>query len=82
MSLPEKNGSNQPADVPWRKARFWDGIGLVLTMGWFIFFAIVAGGDKNHPLADLVFMVPIGIWSVVILAKRLLCPPPRKPPVQ
>jgi len=76
----QEEGNNMPTEPVWRKNRFWDGVGLLLTMGWFIFFAIVAGADKNHPLADLVFMVPIGIWSVVILAKKLLCPPPRKPP--
>jgi len=56
----------------WRKKKTWDALALVLTLGWLIFIAAETQGDLNHPMANLMFIVPIGIWGVVIAIKRLL----------
>ena len=56
----------------WRRKKTWDAAGLVLTVAWLVYFAITTGGDLGHPLGNFVFIVPIAIWSVIILIKSRL----------
>ena len=56
----------------WRRKKTWDAVGLVLTIAWFIYFAVQTGGDLDHPLGTFVFIVPIAIWMVVIGIKSRL----------
>ncbi len=56
----------------WRRKKTWDAAGLVLTVAWFAYFGIATGGDLAHPLGDFVFIVPIGLWSLIILIKSRL----------
>ncbi len=67
----------------WRDKKTWNLAGYLLTAAWIGYVALKSGGDPGHPLVDYIFLVPIGLWVVIILATRMLGRggPPRRPEV-
>jgi hypothetical protein len=63
----------------WRDKKTWNVAGYALTAAWIGYVALKSGGDPAHPLFDFIFLVPIALWLVIIVATRLLGagrPPP------
>ncbi len=56
----------------WRDKKTWNMAGYVLTAAWIGYVALNSGGDPGHPLVDFIFLVPIVLWLVIIVATRLL----------
>ncbi len=56
----------------WRKKKTWQSAGIVLTALWFTFVAMASRGDTSHPLVDYIFLVPLGMWLVIVVATRIL----------
>ena len=49
---------------------FWNRLGYVLTAGWIIFVLLMTNGDGNAPLFDTIFLVPLGVWLVILIVRR------------
>ena len=56
----------------WRNKKTWNSVGLVLTALWFTYVAIASGGNMSHPLFDYIFLAPLGLWLVIVVATRIL----------
>ena len=56
----------------WRNKKTWNGAGLILTAAWFTYLAMASRGDASHPAVDFIFLAPLGLWLVIVVATRLL----------
>ena len=73
----------------WRDRASWNRAGWVLTALWAIYVVEATRGDSSHPLFRFVFLVPLALWAVLIVARRALlgaepktAPPPAKADVR
>ena len=50
----------------------WHRVGYALTLAWFVLVLGVTGGDRSHPLHDVIFTAPLAAWIVAIIIDRIL----------
>jgi len=63
-----------------KKRSFWNRLGYVLTAGWIGFVLLATNGDGSAPLFNTIFLVPLGLWLVIVIVRRRFEEP--EPPVQ
>ena len=56
----------------WRNKKTWNKAGVIFTVAWFTYVAVETRGNTSHPLFDLIFLVPLGVWIVIVAAARIL----------
>jgi hypothetical protein len=54
------------------EASTWRRAGWIATVLWVIYVYETTKGDPAHPLFNYIFLVPLSLWAIFILAARLL----------
>ncbi len=61
------------------EATTWRRAGWIATVLWVIYVYETTKGDPAHPLFNYIFLVPLSLWLLFILARRFMrerAPPP------
>jgi len=59
---------------------FWNRLGYILTALWIAFVILATEGDSEAPLFNTIFLVPLGLWLVIIVLRRHFEDP--EPPIR
>jgi|GEM_PF-3237780 len=59
---------------------FWNRLGYILTALWIAFVLLATEGNSEAPLFSTIFLVPLGLWLIIIVLIRYFenTAPPRQ----